>query len=298
MLFSAIIPTYNRPHELERALQSVYRQNHRNFEVIVIDDNSQSDYLPIIEKFKRNSNFRYLKNPANLGPAHSRNVGLAYAIGSFICFLDDDDEWLPNHLECMHNEILNHPEGILFHSGVNRVKAGNGEFISKYIPKKIIYAQVYFFENPCITSTVTIRKDSINDLRFREELRYPEDYLFWLQVSTLTPFYSTGCVTANYYTATSNSLTQQKTDFIIQQRLATVPHIINNKKIHKKYRKIYESGTYFKITRELLNTKTNIKLAIHYLSRSVSKWPLLLAKPVFWRVLARFMKALLLTKKA
>ena len=81
---SVIIPSYNRADFLMEALESVFHQTWKNFEVIVIDDGSTDDTATRIEPWL--SRIRFLSQP-NSGVAAARNLGIRYAGGEFICFL-------------------------------------------------------------------------------------------------------------------------------------------------------------------------------------------------------------------
>lgn len=106
-LVSVIIPTYNRRPYLERALKSVLRQGHGNLEVIVVDDHSTDDTPTFIEGFcKRDQRIIFLRSDENRGNGFSRHWGLGMAKGSFISFLDDDDEWLEKKIEFQLEKAL------------------------------------------------------------------------------------------------------------------------------------------------------------------------------------------------
>ncbi len=97
MKYSIVTPTYNRPDLLERCLQSVLLQNHKDFEIIVVNDSPTSDYTDI-EKYiaeKNDIRIKYFKNEKNSGVNFSRNFALRnISLGSdYTIFLDDDD-WL------------------------------------------------------------------------------------------------------------------------------------------------------------------------------------------------------------
>jgi glycosyltransferase involved in cell wall biosynthesis len=92
VLFSVIIPTYNRAHLLPEALESVWRQTFTDYEVIVVDDGSTdgtADYLRSLCERVR------VISQLNLGPGAARNLGAQYAKGDYIAFLDSDDLWFP-----------------------------------------------------------------------------------------------------------------------------------------------------------------------------------------------------------
>ncbi|NBC25933.1 MAG: glycosyltransferase [Bacteroidetes bacterium] len=102
-LVSIVIPTYNRPEHLERALESALRQTYENLEIIVVDDGSELN-LKLFEKTY--PSVRFLKNKTNRGPCYSRNRGLKASNGEYINFLDDDDELYPNKIKLQVEKFL------------------------------------------------------------------------------------------------------------------------------------------------------------------------------------------------
>ena len=97
---SVIIPTYKRPILLERAIRSVLNQTFTNFEVLIVNDdvNSEKQVIDIINKLN-DSRIKYFQNKRKKGANGARNTGLLNAQGKYLALLDDDDEWLPNKLE-------------------------------------------------------------------------------------------------------------------------------------------------------------------------------------------------------
>lgn len=95
-LVSIIIPTYNRPELLKRAIQSVLTQTYKNIEIIVVDDNSDLDLNHFREEY---SSVSFLTNSENRGACYSRNRGFEEANGEYVNFLDDDDELYPEKIE-------------------------------------------------------------------------------------------------------------------------------------------------------------------------------------------------------
>ena len=92
---SVIIPVFNRPDELQIAIQSVLNQSYANYELIVVDDGSVCDIV-INHDDKR---INIVKHKKNMGAAAARNTGIKVASGKYIAFLDSDDYWYPNKLE-------------------------------------------------------------------------------------------------------------------------------------------------------------------------------------------------------
>jgi hypothetical protein len=91
-LFSVVIPTYNRADLLRQALESVFRQEFRDFEVIVVDDGSREDQSEVMEEYRGRITFL---RQENAGPGAARNRGAAVARGEYLAFLDSDDVWFP-----------------------------------------------------------------------------------------------------------------------------------------------------------------------------------------------------------
>lgn len=89
MKISLVIPVYNRPEEIVELLQSVERQNDKDFEVIVVEDGStrtcKEEIQPFADKFALTYYFK-----ENSGPGQSRNYGAQYATGDYIIVLDSD----------------------------------------------------------------------------------------------------------------------------------------------------------------------------------------------------------------
>lgn len=99
-LVSVVVPTYDRPDRLTRALESVAAQTYRNIEVLVVDDCSPTPLRPVVDAVDLRSLVAvvYLRNEENLGGNGSRIRGIEAATGEFVAFLDDDDEWKPTKI--------------------------------------------------------------------------------------------------------------------------------------------------------------------------------------------------------
>jgi glycosyltransferase involved in cell wall biosynthesis len=95
-LVSVIMPTFNRADTIRRAIRSVQTQTFTDWELIVVDDGSTDNTVALIEGLDPRLK---LIRQENQGTAGARNAGLSASAGSYIAFLDSDDEWLPHHLE-------------------------------------------------------------------------------------------------------------------------------------------------------------------------------------------------------
>jgi glycosyltransferase involved in cell wall biosynthesis len=121
-LVTAIIATHNRAHCLPRALDSIYAQEGLGslyeLEVIVVDDGSTDSPSEIIHRYH---NLRCIRLPERRGVSAAMNEGLRASRGSYITFLDDDDEWLPHKLRVQVPLLDAHPEvGVVFGQSLRR----------------------------------------------------------------------------------------------------------------------------------------------------------------------------------
>ena len=102
---SIIVATYRRKETLKKALQSLTTQTYSNIEVIVIDDNADTEWNTEVEKIvnsmKSSDGYEviYIKNKDNKGSAETRNIGIKQATGEYVTFLDDDDLYLSNKVK-------------------------------------------------------------------------------------------------------------------------------------------------------------------------------------------------------
>jgi GT2 family glycosyltransferase len=106
LLFSIIIPTYNRPKEIASCLESLTSLNYprEKFEVMVVDDGSTLRIDDVIDRFADQLNISLI-HKLNNGPASARNKGAEMANGKFLAFTDDDckpdSDWLVELQDCL-----------------------------------------------------------------------------------------------------------------------------------------------------------------------------------------------------
>lgn len=89
-LVSFVVVTRNRKRDLDSCLKSLIIQTHRNTEIIVVDNASDADQKEWINnKYKK---VKVIRSDKNLGGAGGRNLGIEYAKGNYLLFIDDDAE--------------------------------------------------------------------------------------------------------------------------------------------------------------------------------------------------------------
>lgn len=140
---SIIIPTYNRPHLLPRAVKSALEQTIGDLEVIVVDDGS---FEPVVlPEYPR---VRIIRQSVNRGTAAARNAGAKAARGHWICYLDDDDLLLPQMTEvslaALANTTLPPPVAVL--SGLEVVNK-QGQVVETRLPPTLPRGKHFFLED-------------------------------------------------------------------------------------------------------------------------------------------------------
>ena len=109
--YSVVIPAYNRGYIIDRAIQSILRQNYREpIEIIVVDDVSTDKTCENIEQRYKDM-VSVIKLSEHLGrPGLVRHKGIERAGGQYISFCDSDDLWMSNHLQIVDEAIKKEPE--------------------------------------------------------------------------------------------------------------------------------------------------------------------------------------------
>ncbi|MBW4621278.1 MAG: glycosyltransferase [Cyanosarcina radialis HA8281-LM2] len=114
LLFSIVIPTYNRPDRLKSCLQALSQLDYPRdrFEVIAVDDGSSIALNSVVEPFQSQLQLT-LWRQENAGPAAARNAGAAMAKGQFLVFTDDDCMPATNWLTALSDRLATSPQSLI-----------------------------------------------------------------------------------------------------------------------------------------------------------------------------------------
>lgn len=172
---SVIVPTYNNGRFILQALDSIFTQSFKAFEVIVVDDGStddtQSVLLPVQEKI------RYVYQE-NSGSAVARNTGLSLASGEYIVFLDADDLLLPGKLQEQCDFLNNNPKVGMVHSGwylINETGEQIGE-VSPWLNAPELTLEAWMWKKPIKMGAMMYRRVWLRHINgFDPELRQSQD---------------------------------------------------------------------------------------------------------------------------
>ena len=89
MRYSIIVPVYNRPDEVNELLESLTRQEEKDFEVVIVEDGSKTPCQKVCDQYAGRLDLHYFMKP-NSGPGQSRNYGAERAKGDYLLILDSD----------------------------------------------------------------------------------------------------------------------------------------------------------------------------------------------------------------
>ncbi|MFD2865077.1 glycosyltransferase [Mucilaginibacter antarcticus] len=104
MLFSVIIPLYNRPQEIEELLETLTLQTYKNFEVLIIEDGSKDDAADIVQSFSDQLDIKYFVK-ANAGQGFARNSAFERATGDYFIIFDSDCLIPEDYLQIVNDSL-------------------------------------------------------------------------------------------------------------------------------------------------------------------------------------------------
>lgn len=178
---SIIIPYYNRPEKLKRALTSIVNQTYLSYEIIVVDDHSDVPF------YHDGYDLTYIRCEENKGPGAARNLGLKVAKGEFIVFLDSDDYWHQDflrmcvkRLEMDTSAIMAYADGYYVDEDENFVMERRGEALRT----NIILPDILQQGRPWGTGACVWRHELIANIQWIETRNW-EDYIFDISAATI-----------------------------------------------------------------------------------------------------------------
>ena len=105
---SIIVAIYNRRDELTELLDSLLVQEDKDFEIVIVDDGSSVELLPVVDLYQGKLNIQYFKKQ-NSGPGLSRNYGAERAKNSWLVFLDSDVVVPKDYIKNIKNNLQTEP---------------------------------------------------------------------------------------------------------------------------------------------------------------------------------------------
>jgi teichuronic acid biosynthesis glycosyltransferase TuaG len=178
---SVIVPVYNGSKWTESIKYSLQGNSDCIAEVIFINDGSIDDFNLLIDSIATSIKIPIIRlyTSGNKGPAFARNMGINSCGHRYIAFLDCDDIWLQDSLSKRVN-ILDADEEVCFSYSSLQYISESGATLNQYYLPKITSLDMLLVTNYLITSSIVLRRNNLNGLRF--PLTKHEDYCFWLNL--------------------------------------------------------------------------------------------------------------------
>lgn len=206
---SVIIPTYNRAGLIPRALETVFAQTFKDYEVIVVDDGSTDQTREVLKPFLNKLKYIYQENR---GISGARNRGIEEAGGEYIAFLDSDDYWAPEKLAEQVKVLDAHPHvGIVY--GRMPIINEKGEWVGSKPagPSGKNFKELLEIWGDLPTSTVMTRRECFKKVGvFDSALPPMEDIDMWLRISRYYDLYEIEGKALAYYFRHSAQITADR----------------------------------------------------------------------------------------
>lgn len=197
---SIVMPCYNAAAHLPLSVGSVQAQTMQDWELIAVNDGSSDGTLAWLHQ-QTDPRIRIIDQP-NGGVSRARNAGLAEARGHQVAFLDADDTWTPNFLECMSGALDSRPDAVLAYCGWQNLglPGGAGE---PFIPPDYEgpgKAETLFAGCRWPIHAALVRRDAVTRAGgFDTSLKNAEDYALWLRIALDAPIVRVPEVLAHYH---------------------------------------------------------------------------------------------------
>jgi len=259
--FSVVIPLYNKANFIGDCLESVLKQTHQDFEVIIVNDGSTDGSKKVVETFK-DPRIQVL-HQNNKGASAARNSGIEKAKNKWIALIDADDYWYPNHLEELNKMISKYPKADLVCNNYEILlnkKLIKYPFISLDNVSKSQYIENYFLASKVDSLTLTCSFGFTKKIfekvgGFDEDIRSGQDTDLMIRLGLNSIIAYNPIITSRYNSLSENNLS--KSEFI-SDRI----------KIFNKYTSKEKKKPYLKTYLDL----NRFALAISFKMNKISEW--------------------------
>ena len=181
VLVSVIIPYFKKKKFIEKTINSIKSQTHKNLEIIIVYDDEDRSDLKLIKKIKNSDKrIRLIVNNKTLGAGRSRNIGIKKSKAKYIAFLDADDLWKKNKVKSQLKFMIKNDFEIS-HTTYEILK-------KKQKTKKIMRAKIFRDYKQLLVScdiglsTVMLKKNLITKNCKFPKLKTKEDFVLWLLI--------------------------------------------------------------------------------------------------------------------
>ena len=287
MLFSVIIPTYNRAGIVLSTIKTVLEQTYSDFEIIMVDDGSTDNTRETVTALTDpRIRYFYKKNEER---SIARNFGANHAKGEYLIFLDSDDSFKPDHLRQLHKFINAQKVRPGFLVSAYDVNNASGQTVSTFDRYGPFTKKDLVFGNPLACSPVTIKSELFRKFQFNTEPRLIifEDWELWLRIISehqLVCLPHSSVIIADHdqrsVLTTSPDALAEKINFFSTHAVQNIPMLKE-----KNNSKLFLGGLYSYGALHIAMHKTAGKKAWGFLVKSIVAQPSLLFKRRFPAIL-------------
>ncbi len=214
--FSVIIPTYNRGNFISKPIESIIGQSYESWELLIVDDGSTDDTAQIVKTYAADKRIRYIYQQ-NQERSAARNTGIKHAKGKYICFLDSDDYYLPEHLESFHKKIVleNYPVAVLY---CDTYEDLNGRLLRhETLPIKARNPVEWVVQMFLGSPRTCVHHDILKKWQFNPKITLGEDVDLWVRVLKEYPIFFNDSCTVVFVSHAGRTVDIGREDSILAQ---------------------------------------------------------------------------------
>jgi glycosyltransferase involved in cell wall biosynthesis len=285
--FTVIIPVYNRSDLVGESIESVLAQEFNDFELILVDDGSTDDSLKVLQQYAlKDERIIVIALQKNEGRCFARNAGLNRARGEWICYLDSDDTYYPNHLQVFYELIKSFPEQLAFASD-QHINGKIKTYRSSRLHKDNIYLSLNdFIENNPLTANQICYKRDLNVFWSSERIPISEDWLFMRELVLKTTIKKKAIVTNNLSDHPNRSMNIVQTSEFVKYNLLAANQFLQNNHVPSAIESRILSYTIILCANVYLNNKE--KKNAWVLFKESLKYPHTFSYSLFYKAIIKF----------
>jgi glycosyltransferase involved in cell wall biosynthesis len=234
-LVSIIMNCYNSERFLREAIDSVYAQTYKNWEIIFWDNASEDKSSEIAQSYDSKIKYFHAHSTTPLGEA--RNLALQKANGTYIAFLDCDDLYEPNKLQMQIDLMENNDYAMCYGSVITIYEDGRVKKQTHVTNKSGFLLGHMLNKYEINMQSVLIRRSVLEEskLEFPINLKYCPDYNLFMNILALSPV---GVIQDFIvrYRIVENSLSRETVDLVSGEMKYTLDELVElNQELHNKY---------------------------------------------------------------
>lgn len=182
-LISIVIPTFNRAQMIPCCLKSALAQTYENIEILVVDDCSTDNTKQVVKTYI-DRRIRYIALEKHSGAQVARNTGIKAAKGSYIAFLDSDNEWLSDKLEKQMRLFMQAEQRLAAVYAGYRETFSNGEYVDHFPSLRGNIYKAALRQWIGDTNTIIVKKSSlINAGLLNENIRAYQEWDLYIRLA-------------------------------------------------------------------------------------------------------------------